>query len=60
MEKLITYVKLSRQELSKVIFPLKAQVKNAAVAVVAVVSVVTLFLAMVDGTMSFTLSFFLD
>ncbi|MGE4295370.1 MAG: preprotein translocase subunit SecE [Campylobacterales bacterium] len=56
MEKLITYVKLSRAELSKVIFPLKMQVKNAFIAVFAVVTVITLFLALIDLLMSFSIS----
>jgi preprotein translocase subunit SecE len=56
MEKLITYVKLSRAELSKVIFPLKMQVKNAFIAVFVVVAVITLFLTLVDLLMSFSVS----
>ena len=56
MEKLITYIKNSKLELEKVIFPTKEQVKNAYIAVLVVVSVVALFLALVDGTMSFILS----
>ncbi|BCD59530.1 MULTISPECIES: preprotein translocase subunit SecE [unclassified Nitratiruptor] len=56
MEKLISYIKLSKQELEKVIFPTKEQVKNAYIAVFVVVTVVALFLALVDGTMSFILS----
>lgn len=56
MEKLITYVRLSRVELSKVIFPLKMQVKNAFIAVFAVVTVITLFLALIDLLMSFSIS----
>lgn len=56
MEKLITYVKLSKVELSKVIFPLKMQVKNAFIAVFAVVTVIAIFLALVDLLMSFSIS----
>jgi len=56
MEKLITYIKNAKEELDKVIFPTKEQVKNAYIAVFIVVSVVALFLAMVDGAMSFILS----
>ena len=48
MKKLITYYKMSREELLKVIFPLKEQVRNAFISVVVVVSVVALFLALVD------------
>jgi preprotein translocase subunit SecE len=56
MEKLITYVKLSKVELSKVIFPLKEQVKNAFIAVFAVVTVIAIFLALIDLLMSFSIS----
>ncbi len=56
MEKLINYVKFSRAELTKVIFPTKEQVRNAFISVVVVVTVVALFLALVDLLMSFTLS----
>ncbi len=56
MEKFITYIKNAKEELDKVIFPTKEQVKNAYIAVFIVVSVVALFLALVDGAMSFILS----
>ncbi|HHP0358394.1 TPA: preprotein translocase subunit SecE [Campylobacter jejuni] len=52
MEKLITYFKLSKAELRKVIFPLKEQVRNAYVTVFVVVAVISLFLALVDWLMS--------
>ncbi|EAI5790570.1 preprotein translocase subunit SecE [Campylobacter jejuni] len=52
MEKLITYFKLSKAELRKVIFPLKEQVRNAYITVFAVVVVISLFLALVDWLMS--------
>ncbi|ARJ56259.1 preprotein translocase subunit SecE [Campylobacter cuniculorum] len=52
MEKLITYFKLSKVELGKVIFPLKEQVRNAYLAVFIVVTVISLFLALVDWIMS--------
>ena len=44
----------SKEELSKVIFPLKEQVKSAFISVFVVVTVITLFLSLVDMTMSFT------
>ncbi len=56
MDKLISYFKLSKIELGKVIFPLKIQVKNAFLTVALVVTVITLFLALVDATMSFSIS----
>ncbi|ECS0851157.1 preprotein translocase subunit SecE [Campylobacter coli] len=52
MEKLITYFKLSKVELRKVIFPLKEQVRNAYITVFVVVVVISLFLALVDWIMS--------
>ncbi|MDR1912001.1 MAG: preprotein translocase subunit SecE [Helicobacteraceae bacterium] len=56
MEKLISYFRLSRAELSKVIFPLPMQVKSAFIAVFSVVTVITLFLALVDLLMSYSIS----
>lgn len=52
MEKLITYFKLSKAELRKVIFPLKEQVRNVYITVFVVVVVISLFLALVDWLMS--------
>lgn len=48
MKKLITYYRLSKEELSKVIFPTKEQVRNAFISVIVVVTVIALFLALVD------------
>ena len=56
MGKIINYIKLSRAELGKVIFPLKEQIRNAFITVFAVVAVVSLFLAFVDMVMSFSIS----
>ncbi|WP_456451211.1 preprotein translocase subunit SecE [Hydrogenimonas sp.] len=56
MEKLITYVNHAKIELSKVIFPTKLQVRQAFFAVFVVVTVVSLFLALVDLIMSSLLS----
>ncbi|RTI81805.1 preprotein translocase subunit SecE [Campylobacter jejuni] len=58
MEKLITYFKLSKAELRKVIFPLKEQVRNAYITVFVVVAVISLFLALVDWLMSSIVSAF--
>lgn len=52
MKNLISYFRLSKAELSKVIFPMKEQVRNAYITVFIVVSVITLFLALVDWIMS--------
>ena len=56
MEKFINYIKLSKLELMKVIYPTKEQIRNAFIAVFIVVAVVSLFLALVDVIMSFILS----
>ena len=48
MKKLITYYRLSKEELSKVIFPTKEQVRNTFISVIVVVTVLALFLALVD------------
>ncbi|MDA3967193.1 MULTISPECIES: preprotein translocase subunit SecE [Helicobacter] len=48
MKKLIAYYRLSKEELSKVIFPTKEQVRSAFISVLLVVSVIALFLASVD------------
>ncbi len=52
MKNIINYIRLSKAELGKVIFPLKEQVRNAYITVFIVVSVITLFLALVDWIMS--------
>lgn len=52
MKNLIAYFRLSKAELGKVIFPMKEQVRNAYITVFIVVSVITLFLALVDWIMS--------
>jgi len=56
MQKLLDYVSQSRAELTKVIFPAKEQIRNAFVSVFIVVTVVSLFLALIDAIMSFSLS----
>lgn len=57
MDKLLHYIDQAKIELSKVIFPTKEQVKNAYIAVFLVVLVISLFLALVDVTMSSILSY---
>ena len=56
MQKILNYIGDSRAELTKVIFPVKEQIRNAFVSVFIVVTVVTLFLALIDAIMSFALS----
>lgn len=60
MKNLISYFKLSKAELSKVIFPLKEQVRNAYITVFVVVAVISLFLALVDWVMSSIVSLFVS
>ncbi|MBU1658584.1 preprotein translocase subunit SecE [bacterium] len=47
-----THFRNAKTELSKVIFPTKGQVKQAYIAVVIVVTVISIFLALVDLAMS--------
>ena len=56
MEKLISYIRNSKLELSKVIFPLKEQIRTAFISVFIVVTVISAFLALVDVIMSSSLS----
>jgi preprotein translocase subunit SecE len=51
-----SYIRNSRSELAKVIFPTKPQVKQAFIAVFVVVIFISLFLALVDLIMSSSLS----
>jgi preprotein translocase subunit SecE len=53
MEKFLSYIRNSKSELGKVIFPTKEQVRNAFVSVFIVVTIVSLFLALIDVIMSF-------
>ena len=55
MEKIktfIDYVKAAKNELDKVIFPTTTEIKQSFISVVVVVTVVTLFLSLVDLIMS--------
>jgi len=52
MGKLSTFISDARAEIHKVIFPTKAQVRQAFIAVVLVVTVISIFLALVDLLMS--------
>ena len=56
MEKLTKLFKNARIELDKVIFPTKVQVRQAFVAVLLVVTVISIFLALVDMIMSAVVS----
>lgn len=52
IKKIVNYYYSAKEELWKVIFPTKQQLKMAFIAVIVVVSVVTLFLALVDFVLS--------
>ncbi len=60
MNKVINFIKSSRVELDKVIFPTKIQVKQAFIAVVIVVAVIAAYLALVDLLMSTIVSISLE
>lgn len=51
-----THIRNAKIELAKVIFPTKGQVKQAYISVVIVVTVISLFLALVDLVMSSIMS----
>jgi preprotein translocase subunit SecE len=56
VNKFKTYYKNAKEELDKVIFPIKEQIRSAYVSVFVVVTVITLFLALIDAIMSLSLS----
>ena len=56
MNKLKLYYKNAKEELFKVIFPIKEQIRSAYLSVFIVVTVISLFLALIDAIMSLSLS----
>ncbi|MCE3046953.1 preprotein translocase subunit SecE [Helicobacter kayseriensis] len=56
IKKITNYYRSAKEELWKVIFPTKQQLKISFIAVVVVVSVITLFLALVDLILSSSMS----
>ncbi|MCK5111542.1 MAG: preprotein translocase subunit SecE [Arcobacteraceae bacterium] len=56
MGKLGLYYKQAKDELHKVIFPIKEQVRSAYISVFVVVTIISLFLALIDAIMSVSLS----
>ena len=56
MGKISTFIAHAREEIHKVIFPTKVQVKQALMAVIMVVTVISIFLALVDLLMSSIIS----
>ena len=56
MNKVRNYYQNAKSELLKVIFPIKEQIRSAYLSVFIVVTVITLFLALIYGIMSLSLS----
>ncbi len=56
MNKMKSYYKGVKEELLKVIFPIKEQVRTAFISVFIVVTVISLFLALIDLIMSLSLT----
>jgi len=56
VNRLKNYYANAKVELLKVIFPIKEQIRSAFLSVFIVVTVITLFLALIDGIMSLSLS----
>lgn len=56
MKKISTFIAHAKEELYKVIFPTKVQVRQAFFAVILVVVAIALFLALVDFIMSLIVS----
>ncbi len=56
MDKIKNYYNSAKSELLKVIFPIKEQIRSAFLSVFIVVTIITLFLALIDGIMSLSLS----
>jgi preprotein translocase subunit SecE len=56
LNKFKQYYKQAKDELHKVIFPIKEQVRSAYLSVFIVVTVISLYLALIDAIMSVSLS----
>jgi preprotein translocase subunit SecE len=56
LNKLSFYYRQAKDELHKVIFPIKEQIRSAFLSVFVVVTVISLFLALIDAIMSVSLS----
>ena len=56
MGKLSFFYKQAKDELHKVIFPIKEQIRSAYLSVFVVVTVISLFLALIEAVMSVSLS----
>lgn len=49
MKKLLTFYRIAKNELDKVIFPLKGQIISASISVILVVTIITVFVSIVDA-----------
>ena len=49
MKRLFVFYKMAREELDKVIFPTKEQIRNASISVLVVVTVIALFLSLIGA-----------
>lgn len=56
MKKLLNYYRFAKEELIKVVFPTREQIRNALISVVVVVFVIALFLGLVDLILSASVS----
>jgi len=56
LNKFIAYYRQAKDEMHKVIFPIKEQIRGAFLSVFIVVTVISLFLALIDAIMSVSLS----
>jgi preprotein translocase subunit SecE len=56
LNKFKTFYNQAKDELHKVIFPIKEQIRSAFLSVFVVVTVISLFLALIDAIMSVSLS----
>jgi len=56
VKKIKSYYRHVKDELNKVIFPIKEQIRSAFISVIVVVAVISLFLALIDLIMSLSLS----
>lgn len=49
MKRLFIFYRMAREELDKVIFPTKEQIRNASISVLVVVTIIALFLALIGA-----------
>lgn len=56
MNKIKHYLLVAKNEILKVIFPTKEQIRSAFISVLIVVAIIALFLALIDIVMSYSLS----